>query len=150
MKIKEVKPINFLFFRTFTTIHQLQDHVPVGQQLYKEAVSNNLWITGPVQWHYYNFEGDPNKQFEFEVALPVGDLPADYDGEFHIKRTDGFKCVSVVHEGSWMDIGEVYGKISKFIAEQKLVPINISREIYINVDFKDPQSNCTEIQFGVQ
>ena len=149
MKIKEVRPINFLFFRTEASLEELKDHIPVGQRLYKEAVTNNFWITGPVQWHYYNFQVNLNTRFELEVALPVRDLPADYDGEFHIKRTEGFKCVSAMHDGTWTDLASVYDNISKFVQQEKLISTNMSREVYVNVDFQDPAANCTEVQFGV-
>lgn len=150
MKIKEVQPITFLFYRTETSISDLINFIPVGQQLLKEAVANNLFITGPVHWHYVGFTGDDSKPFTLEISLPVSEVPKDYDGVFHFKRTELFKCVSLVHEGGWTTIPESYSKLMMFLTTHQLKALALNREIYINVDFNYPQANTTEIQIGVE
>ncbi|HEY9005463.1 GyrI-like domain-containing protein [Ohtaekwangia sp.] len=149
MKIQEVKPINFLFFRAETKVSELYKFLPVGQQLFKEAVQQQLAITGPVHWHYFGFTGDESKPFTLEIALPVADVSRDYDGEFHFKRTELFRCASITHEGEWSNIPDSYGKLMQFIAEHKLTPNAINREIYVNADFHNPEANVVEIQVGV-
>ncbi|MBT1697994.1 GyrI-like domain-containing protein [Fulvivirgaceae bacterium PWU4] len=149
MQIKAVKPINFLFFRTEASVAELVNYLPVGQELFKEAVAYNLPITGPVHWHYFGFEGDLTKPFTLEIALPVGEVPEAYDGKFHFKRTDSFKCVSAIHEGSWLDMPQSYGKLMQFIEANHLTPLASNREIYVNADFKHPEANVTEIQIGI-
>lgn len=149
MEVKIVKPITFLFFRVETKVTELKKFLSVGQDLFKEAVKYNLTITGPVHWHYFGFEGDPEKQFSLEVALPIGEVLEEYDGKFHFKRTEAFKCVVAVHEGNWLDIPQRYGDIMKFMDENSLTPIALNREVYVNVDFKHPEANITEIQIGV-
>ena len=107
-------------------------------------------ITGPVHWHYYGFTGDESKSFTLEIALPVADVPHDYDGEFHFKRTEAFKCATMEHEGAWNLMPQSYGKLLKYIADHKLTPKAMNREIYVNVDFQHPDANEVEIQIGVQ
>jgi effector-binding domain-containing protein len=149
MLIKEVKPINFLFFRTETTVDELNQLLSVGQELYAEAVKNSLCITGPVHWHYFGFEGDASKQFTLEIALPVSEIMREYDGRFHFKRTEAFRCVSIMHEGSWFEIPKSYSKAFEFIGANRLKPLAANREVYINVDFKDAAANTTEILIGI-
>jgi len=148
--LKEVKPINFLFFRTETTIPELGNFLSVGQELFAEAFDINLRITGPVHWHYFGFLGDDTKPFTLEIALPVADMIAEYDGKFHFKRTEPFRCVSIIHEGNWLDISRSYGSLMDFTARKRLTPIGVNREIYINADFVNPEANITEIQVGVK
>jgi len=148
MKIKEIAPANFLLFRTEATVNELEKFIPIGQQLFAEAVKNKMLISGPVHWHYENFT-DVTKPFTLEIALPVGSIPDEYDGVFHVKRTEPYKCVSVIHEGDWYQIPATYGKLMEFIAGQQLQPNARSREIYIHVDPTHPQANVTEIQLGV-
>ncbi|HEY9049847.1 MAG TPA: GyrI-like domain-containing protein [Ohtaekwangia sp.] len=150
MKIQEVKPINFLFFRTETRVHELVNFLPIGQKLFREAVQQQLAITGPVHWHYFGFTGDEQKTFTLEIALPVADVSRDYDGEFHFKRTEPFRCASITHEGEWSKMPVSYSKLMAFIAGHKLTPNAISREIYVNADFLHPEANVVEIQVGVQ
>lgn len=149
MQIKVVKPINFLFFRVETDITGLEKFLPVGQELFREAVQLKLPITGPVHWHYFEFDGDPSKNFTLEVALPVAEISEEYDGKFHFKRTEAFKCVTEIHEGSWESIPESYGKIMQFMGQNDLKPMPKNREIYVNVDFRHPEANVTEIQVGI-
>jgi effector-binding domain-containing protein len=149
MQIKEVKPINFLYFQAETIVSELEKFLPVGQELFKEALQQNLFVTGPVHWHYTGFTGDEGKPFTLEVAVPVSEIPASYDGKFQVKRTEPFKCVTLRHEGSWFEMPESYGKAMQFITSNNLMPTARNREIYINADFKHPEANVTEIQIGV-
>ena len=149
MQVKEVKPINFIYYRTFTTVGDLINLIPVAKEIYREAVDNNLHITGPIHWHYHNFIGH-DKQFTLEIALPVGDVLSDYDGKFHFKRTEPFKCVAEVHEGGWMEIPHTYNKMMQFISKQRMEPSLMNREIYVNSDFHVPEANVTEIQIGIK
>jgi effector-binding domain-containing protein len=146
--IKHVKPINFLYFRTETRVDQLNKFISVAKDLFREAVAKDLHVTGPVHWHYLGFI-DPTQPFTLEIALPVDRIVADYDGLFHFKRTDTFKCVSLIHEGSWLEIPNSYQKAFQFMGEHGLTPTGITRELYINADFVDLQANVTEIQIGI-
>ena len=149
MQIKEVKPGNFLLFRATTTIQELVNYLPVAQRLYEEAVSRNLRINGPIHWHYHNMFGDLSAPFTLEICLPVEEIPADYDGIYHVKRTEPFRCVSMIHEGGWNTIPSSYQKIGLFIGEKTLKPTGVNREIYINVSLQVPDANITEIQVGL-
>jgi len=149
IQIKEVKPINFLYFRVETKVDELHQFLPIGQQLIREAIRLNIWMTGPVHWHYFGFV-DVNAPFTLEVSIPVSEIPQDYDGAFHFKRTELFKCISTTHEGAWTDIPQSYGKLMQYIQDNKLQPLAINRELYVNADFTHPEANVTEIQMGVQ
>ncbi|HMJ67545.1 MAG TPA: GyrI-like domain-containing protein [Cyclobacteriaceae bacterium] len=148
--IKEVMPINFLYYRTETTVDQLLNFIPVTMELFREAVNYNLHVTGPIHWHYFGFNGDASVPFTLEISLPVSEVIAEYDGNFHFKRTETFRCVALTHEGGWDSLPESYGKIMQFLAEEHLEPIGVTREIYINADFKDPGANVTWVQIGIR
>jgi effector-binding domain-containing protein len=148
MQIKNVRPGNFLLFRAETTVTELVNYLPVAQSLYEEAVRQKLRINGPIHWHYLGFS-DLQTPFTLEVCLPVDRIPADYDGPFHFKRTEPFRCVSLEHDGSWYQIPESYAKILQYVSEHGLTPAGNNREVYMHVDLNDPEANVTEIQFGV-
>jgi len=149
MQVKEVKPINFIYYRTETKVDELINFIPVAKEIYREAVKNDLHITGPVHWHYIGFTDDHQKTFTLEIALPVSEVLRDYDGRFHFKRTQPFKCVSWIHEGAWNDLPLAYDKMIQFIHKHKLEPSAVTREIYVNSDFNTPDANVTEIQMGI-
>ncbi len=145
---KTVQPVNFLFFRIETTLGELGNFFDIAPQLYAEAVNLKLLVTGPIHWHYIGFMGEPDKKFTLEIALPVAETRNDYDGKFHFKRTDTFKCASLIHEGAWLEMTGSYGSVMEYCRKQQLTPSGINREVYINVDFANPEANTTEIQLG--
>ena len=149
-KLREIKPINFIFYRTETYLQHLGNFVPVARDLFKEACIYNLHVTGPIHWHYLDFTGNPSEPFTMEIALPVAETLTDYDGSFHFKRTDKFRCVELKHEGSWASMSDAYKKLIAYIEKQKLKTIPIAREVYVNTDLKNPEANETEIQVGVE
>jgi len=148
--VKEVKPVNFLFYRVEVKISDLINQVPVAKELFKEAVRLDLHPAGPIHWHYFGFEGDESKSFTLEICLPVTSIPAEYDGKFHFKRTEKFRSVSVLHEGAWNDIPKSYGVLMQYAQEHGLQMAGVNRELYINADFAYPEANVTEIQMGVE
>ena len=148
-QLKEVLPINFLYHRTEVKVSELIHQVSVAKELFKEAVRLDLHPSGPVHWHYVGFTGDESQPFILEICLPVASVPSDYDGQFHFKRTDNFKAVSILHEGPWNEIPMSYGELMHFMQANQLQSAGVTRELYINADFTNPAANVTEIQMGV-
>jgi effector-binding domain-containing protein len=148
--IKLVKPINFLFHRAEVRLSDLTNQIPIAKELFKDAVRLDLHPSGPIHWHYFGFTGDESKPFTLEVCLPVAILPTHYQGKLHVQRTENFKAVSLIHEGGWQDIPKSYGLIMNFIQQNHLQPTGVTRELYINADFINPEANVTEIQMGIQ
>lgn len=148
--VKEVKPINFLYLRTMTRVQELGRFVGVvARELYRDAVFNDIEITGPVYWNYINFNGDEESSFLLEIALPISEIPGNYEGKFQVKRSDTFHCLSIYHTGTWYDIPQCYKHIGQWMAAHELKGIGQNREIFINVDFINPVANITEIQVGI-
>jgi effector-binding domain-containing protein len=147
--LKVVKPINFLFHRAEVKLSDLANQIAVAKELFKESVRLDLHPSGPIHWHYFGFTGDPSASFTLEICLPVTTVPKDYDGNFHFKRTEAFKCVSVIHEGSWQEIPKSYGVIMQYIQQKQLQMGGVTRELYINADFNFLDANVTEIQMSV-
>jgi effector-binding domain-containing protein len=148
--VKEIRPINFLFHRVEVKVKDLADQIPVAKELFKEAAKLDLHPTGPIHWHYIGFTGVASKPFLLEICLPVANVPNDYDGRFHFKRTENFKSVSLLHEGGWNEIPKSYDILMNCVQQHDYQPIGITREVYINADFADPQANVTEIQMGIK
>ena len=146
--VKQVQPVSFLFFRTETTLGELGNFFHVANELYTEALKYKLSVTGPVHWHYFGFT-DVSRPFTLEIALPVAEVLREYDGPFHFKRTENFDCVSLIHEGDWLQMTASYEKLMEYAQAHQLTPAGVNREIYVNVDFVNPQANVTEIQLGV-
>jgi len=151
MEIKNISPINFLYFSTETKITDMEQYVGIiGQRLHKEAAQYNMHVIGPQYWMYDGFTGNEEEFFTLEIALPIESFPADYSGDFKLKNMDNFRCVQTLHEGDWRKIPATYGRIFKFINENKLTPTNKNREVYIHADMDTLESLLTLIQVGVE
>ena len=151
MQIKVVKPITFFYHSVETNLSGLTPLVGVvARELYKEAASLDLDITGPVYWQYVGFDMKPEATFTLQIALPVAAAREDYQGKFAFQHTPPFKCLSAVHEGPWTEIPGTYQKLFGYIGEQGLHPTGLDRELYINVSQADPEANVTEVQVGIR
>ncbi|HEY8936731.1 MAG TPA: GyrI-like domain-containing protein [Cyclobacteriaceae bacterium] len=151
MQIKEIKPIHFLYFKTETRVSELSGFVSrIARALHLEAAKLGLDVTGPVYWNYFGFAGDVSQPFTLEISIPIASPPENYQGEFLIKKSESFKCLSTYHEGSWYDLPVTYGKLMQYMQHHQLNPTMVNREIYINCDFETPAGNFTEVQIGIQ
>lgn len=148
MQIRIIQPTSFLYFTAETNLRQLSSFLPVGEQLYREAVECKMRVCGAIQWHYYDFRGS-DKPFRLDIALPVQSFPDGYDGIFHLKRSEPFRCVVEVHPGAWADLPDTYQRVMEYAENNALTPNHINREIYVAYDVFNPVANITWVQVGV-
>lgn len=149
MNNKYTKPFTALVFTTQTTLPQLGAHVGhVAQDLYREAAALNLLPTGPIHWNYVGVDGKPDTVFTLDIVLPVQGQEVTSD-RFAFQTILPFKCISLVHEGPWEELPQVYGKAMSFIHSQGLQLSGANRELYLMMDFENGANNVTEVQIGV-
>ena len=146
MYIKTHPPVTVLYSTHRVTLKELNQLQNVVKELYAEAAAN-AFISGPLYWIYHGADGKPDTEFTLEIAVPVqGAVNAS---KFQVKQLSPFKAVTHRFEGSYDQLYAAYGDIMHHIDSNK-IPINEeSREVYLNVDFQQPENNVTEIQMGV-
>jgi len=150
MLIKEIKPVSVLYFTQKTTLNGLGQYVrTVARQLYREACRADLEVTGPIYWLYYGMDGQPDTEFTLEIALPVTE-PNAYAGEFSTKALPSFRCVSGLHTQAWEEMPETYGQLISELTAHGCTMNGICREVYVQMDFKTPGNNVTEVQIGIE
>ena len=151
MKINTIHPLHVLCFETETTFQDIFQYVRVvAHRLYKEAVKQDLEITGPIYWIYEGADGQPDTIFKLTIALPVSYKKIELSGSaFKLKTLDPFHCVSQQHLGDWNKLGETYSQMIVEIQSGKLTMGGQNREIYLNMDFENPERNITEVQVGL-
>lgn len=151
MRIRTIQPIQIFCFETETTIQDMLQYVRVkAQELYIDALDNKLEITGPVYWIYKGADGQPDTRFELTIALPVSQVNSEIkNSNFKLKTLDTFRCVSQTHEGCWSTLGETYGSIFFDLSVKEPALSGVNREIYLNMDFNNPDANITEVQIGL-
>ena len=149
MEIRTIKPVTIVYFSTKAKLSELQQFVGTKpDELFRDATNHGLEITGPNYWIYNGMDGNPETTFDLEIAFPVN-IKNSYNGSFKIKELPEFKCLSAVHNGSWMNMPNTYGKLIESVFQNGLNMSGICRELYHNVNFIDIEENITEIQLGV-
>jgi len=150
MIIKKAPAMNLFCFSTEVTLVELGKYVRVkAHETYIEAIKNNLEITGPIYWIYYGMDGDPNTKFKLDIGVPVQYANPTSDG-FSCKTIEKMELATFIHEGSWSNIPKSYSSLISEIMESGRILIGIAREVYLNIDFENPENNITEIQLGVK
>lgn len=149
MQTKEIKPIVSLCFTTETTMNDMLKYVRVkANELHRSAIENNLEVTGPVYWVYHGMDGNPATRFTLEICVPVF-VAEKYSGPFEIKHLPSFTSATEIHQGAWELMPQTYQKLIGEILQNGKTMTGTCREMYINMDFKNPENNITEIQIGI-
>jgi len=140
-----------LCFETKTKLSEIGEFVRVvAHKMYQTAVQNDLEITGPIYWVYEGMDGNPETVFTLTIALPVSFKDKNLtDSDYKLKSLLPFRCVSEQHMGDWSKLGETYGSVIPTILSGGLTMSGENREIYLNMDFQNPEANITEIQIGI-
>lgn len=149
MEIKETKQIAVLYYSERTTLTGAMKLVrTVARELYREASNLDLEVTGPIYWIYYGFDGNQETEFTLEIALPITHTQIN-SGKYEVKYLDNFKSISLTHYGSWANMSEAYRALMQEIGMKSYQLTGQLRELYINMDFENPENNITEIQIGI-
>jgi effector-binding domain-containing protein len=151
METKKVSNRKYFSLSATTTLNQLPQLA--GREvelLYAEAQKNNLSITGPVEFIYFDCSAQKDQPFEFVIALPVTQEYLPENGKYSIRELAEFNCFSHIHYGDVSDLHPVYGKLYEEIGRGGLMPSNQIREIYEKFVSLESPENITEIQIGIQ
>ena len=148
MHVKTHPPVTVLYSTHQTTIQHLSEFVGIVlKDLCAEAVQQNALISGAPYWIYHGMDGKPDTVFTLEIAIPVqGSIKSN---RFAIKQLPAYKAVTYTHEGSWTSMAQAYGQIIHYIDANKIPMTEECREVYLNIDFQQPENNVTQIQVGV-
>ena len=147
MHIKTYPSLTVLCSTHETTIRQLHQFGPVMAELYAEA-GRKGFINGPLHQIYYGMDGQPDTLFKLEIAIPV--RKAFNSSKFKIKELDFFKAITFPHEGPWEQLPGSHAQIMERLAEHHIPVTNECREVFLNINFIEPEKNITEIQIGVE
>ena len=142
-------PMQVLFVSYKSSLSEISQYIgTAARDLYAEAARQNLLVTGPLYWIYDGADGKPDTVFKLEIAVPVSGI-AEENGIFLAKKIPAFNCFSQLHIDGWEKLGETYQSIIQQITEKDYSMNGICREIYLNIDFANPEHNRTEVQVGI-
>ncbi|MGN7819826.1 DJ-1/PfpI family protein [Chitinophaga sp. 22536] len=148
-KFSHVAPQPF-FYRSYKV--NMEGMLPLvrtaTREMYQQAIAADLEVSGPVQWHYHQFDGNPQTVFRLDIGLPVtatAPVPAPYQCE----TLPAFDCISTTHEGGWDKLGDTYGQLISVLQVLGIPMSGYNREQYFQYDFNQPDENITNVQIGI-
>ena len=145
MQVRMHPAVTVLYSTHKTTLKELPQLSAVSKEVYTDA-ANHSFVSGPVYWIYHGADGNPETVFTLEIAVPIQGF--FNSKKFSIKELAPFKAVVHRHEGPWDQLGMSYEEIMHFVESNRIPIKDEFREIYLNVDFQQPQNNITEVQVG--
>ena len=123
----------------------------IGEGFKLLGKSVGRFINGKAMALYYDHEYKEDNA-DFEACFPVR-KGNDSDG-ISVRELKGGKCVSLIHQGAYQNLGDSYKKIFEYINDKGYKTSAISREVYLKgpgMIFKgNPKNYLTEIQFFIE
>lgn len=151
MRITTVKAKKVMKFTTNATLKDLDKYTGTKPtELYTEAQRCGYQTLEPQIWQYTGPDGKPDTVFKLEIMLPIsGDGNGLKPEGFEIGEAKEFKALQTLHEGPWAEIGPVYCKLMKHVADNALQTTGVTREVYIRCDFENQENCITEVMIGL-
>ena len=146
METKVIDAVKVIKFSTKATLKSLNQFTGVmPDKLMKKANELGVADGWPQIWQYSGSDGRPDTEFQLDICVPVTSFDGD-PGEFSFCELPAVRCLSEMHCGAWMEMGRTYQVMMEEIAKKSIGFTGVSREIYINCDFKNQQNCVTELQ----
>ena len=149
--VKETEP------RTLAYLSMKGPYSQIGEtfnRLYATIVEKGLVPAGPPVGFYYNTPGQvPDEQLYWELCSPVaGEVSVGGPDEkgFGIKQLEPVQVAATIHKGSFENVGDTYGALAGWIAENGYQVNGPGEEVYLSdPGTTPPEELTTEVRFPV-
>ncbi|NLR79356.1 DJ-1/PfpI family protein [Chitinophaga eiseniae] len=149
LEMETASSFHFFYRRYQTNLAGMMQLVRTAiKTVYEAAITSGLEVCGGAQWHYHNFDGQPDTVFTLDIGLPVTGVqpvPAPWVCE----TIPPFRCVSLQHHGAWEQLGNTYGELINGLQMLGTPMTGYTREQYLRYNFEQPAQNITNVQIGI-
>jgi effector-binding domain-containing protein len=150
MEIKKVDPKTIFYHKEKATLRTIMEVANRAiPNLMEEAQKLKLKEVGPMEFHYFGCNDNPDTEFEVDIAMVVDRPLEHYNGRYRFKTTDVFECATTVHKGAIESIGSTYDSFMPEVFKSGVQPGNELREVYTVWESPGSENNITEIQVGL-
>jgi hypothetical protein len=115
--------------------------------LTKGADEGTIRPMGCGMFVYKGMTEDMSKPFTLEIGWIVSDKTKD-QGELKVRKTEPFKCATILYTGPVATIGKAYEKLMPAVDPAKRT--GESRELYLYWEGPESTNNIVQIQIGVK
>ncbi|MGB3684643.1 MAG: MerR family transcriptional regulator [Ornithinimicrobium sp.] len=147
--VKPLSPLTVAAYRTHTTHTQIFKDIPTGFGAVLTALAAVEVSPAGLPFTVFHQAPDPDTSGDIAMCVPVADVPTLAGG---VERVDlpGCSAASVIHQGSYEDMGRAYASVSRWIHERGHRIAGSPREVYLNSPDEVAESELrTEILFPI-
>lgn len=117
-------------------------------KLWVDAEKLRLEFTGPLEFLYFDTDGDTEKPFDLCIGFPVKERVTD-TGDYSYLETMPYTCLSLEHRGSIADLDASWKGLVQEAVGGGYILASHGREIYKQWDEFSSPENILELQIGV-
>ena len=153
MRVQTIPALTYLYFPIETSFEKMGEPVVDGfNKVFRAAADSKLLIARPT---IITYEGGPHvnfdkaKLFKAQVGIVVADN-TQAAGEAKVRKTEPFKCATILYTGTVNDQGKAYEKLIPAMKAAGLVPTGEEREMCLYWEGVDSSNNVFFMQVGVK
>jgi effector-binding domain-containing protein len=153
MRVQTIPALTYLYVPIETSFENIGEPVVDGyNKVFSAASESKLLIARPTMITY---EGGPHvnwsltKTFKAQVGIVVED-GTQAAGEAKVRKTQPFKCATILYTGTVNDQGKAYEKLVPALKAAGLVPTGEEREMCLYWEGVESANNVFFMQVGVR
>jgi effector-binding domain-containing protein len=155
MRIQTIPALTYLCAPAETSFDKMAEPVVATfDKIFAAASEAKLLIARPTMLVYQdNPHFHPDKPFKMEIGIVVGDdtkLPDGVGAELKLRRTEPFKCATILYTGPVDQQGQAYQKLIPALTAAGLTPTGEEREMCLYWEGLESKHNVFFMQVGIK
>jgi effector-binding domain-containing protein len=153
MRIQTIPAMPYLSMPAETTFEKIAEPVKTGfDRIFGAAYEAKLFIVRPTMLVYQgNPHFHPTEPFKMEIGVIVAeDAKVDAAADIKIRKTEPFKCATILYTGPVNEQGQAYQKLIPAMTAAGLKPTGEEREMCLYWEGPDSSSNIFMMMVGIE
>ncbi len=151
MRIQTVPALTYLYTEAETSFEKMGEPVKEGfDKVFYTASEAKMLLARPTMLVYQGGPHfDPKKTFKMEIGVIVAD-DTKASGEIKLRKTEPFKCATILYTGPVMEQGQAYQKLIPALTAAGLTPTGEEREMCLFWEGPESVNNIFWMQIGIK
>ena len=154
MRIQTIPAMPYLSLPAETTFAKIAEPVKAGfDRVFGAAYEAKLFVVRPTMLVYQggpHLLGDPNRPFKVEIGVIVADDAKVDAGDVKIRKTEPFKCATILYTGTVNDQGKAWQKLVPAMRAAALKPTGEERVMTLYWEGPESSSNVFMMMVGIE
>ena len=155
MRIQTIPAMPYLAMPAETTFAKMGAPVKTGfDRVFGAAYEAKLFVARPTMLVYQggpHVHFQPQQPFKMEIGVIVADdAKVDPAGDIKIRKTEPFKCATILYTGPVNEQGQAYQKLIPAMTAAGLKPTGEERELCLYWEGPESSSNVFMMMVGIK